>query len=152
MCCAKSLSRVQLFATPWTVARQAPLSMGILQANIPEWVAIPSSRGSQPRDWTQVSSKINFKESKIVYDPAHPLKPSNSFPLSLKMKSSSLRWSIRLLCCMFPPQHTLVTLAPSTPTCCLSLPLWDLCICSSLNPLWCETWPQDLGCSMPGTQ
>ena len=23
----KSLSRVQLFATPWTVARQAPLSM-----------------------------------------------------------------------------------------------------------------------------
>ena len=26
------LSRVQLFATPWTVACQAPLSMGILQA------------------------------------------------------------------------------------------------------------------------
>ena len=26
--CAKSLSRVRLFATPWTVARQAPLSMG----------------------------------------------------------------------------------------------------------------------------
>ena len=25
---AKSLSRVQLFATPWTVAHQAPLSMG----------------------------------------------------------------------------------------------------------------------------
>ena len=24
---AKSLSRVHLFATPWTVARQAPLSM-----------------------------------------------------------------------------------------------------------------------------
>ena len=24
----KSLSRVQLFATPWTVASQAPLSMG----------------------------------------------------------------------------------------------------------------------------
>ena len=28
LCCASSLSRVQLFATPWTVARQAPLSMG----------------------------------------------------------------------------------------------------------------------------
>ena len=39
------------FATPWTVARQAPLSMGILQARILEWVAMPSSRGSsQPRD------------------------------------------------------------------------------------------------------
>ena len=46
-----SLSRVQLFATPGTVARQAPLSMGILQARILEWVAMPYSwRTSQPRD------------------------------------------------------------------------------------------------------
>ena len=43
-------------ATPWTVAYQAPLSMGILQAGILEQVAMPSSRGSsQPRDRTQVS-------------------------------------------------------------------------------------------------
>jgi len=33
----------------------ARLLMGILQARIPEWVAMPSSRGSsQPRDGTQV--------------------------------------------------------------------------------------------------
>ena len=53
----QSCSRhVQLFATLWTVVRQAPLSMGILQARILEGVAMPSSRGSfQPRDWTQVS-------------------------------------------------------------------------------------------------
>ena len=52
----QSLSRVWLFATPWTVAHQAPLFMGILQARILGWVAMPSSRGSsQPRDWTQVS-------------------------------------------------------------------------------------------------
>ena len=45
-----------LFVTPWTVARQAPLSMGILQARILEWVAMLSSRGSaRPRDQTQVS-------------------------------------------------------------------------------------------------
>ena len=37
-------SSVQLFATPWTVAHQAPLYMGILQARIPEWVVMPSSR------------------------------------------------------------------------------------------------------------
>ena len=50
------LSQVWLFATPWTVALQAPLSMVILQARILEWVSMPSSRGpSQPRDWTQVS-------------------------------------------------------------------------------------------------
>ena len=47
------LSRVQLFATPWTVAHQAPLSMGILQAGILEWVACPPpgdliSRGIKP--------------------------------------------------------------------------------------------------------
>ena len=46
----------QLFVTPWTVVQQVPLSIGILQARIVEWVAMPSSRGSsQPRDWTQVS-------------------------------------------------------------------------------------------------
>ena len=56
VCCAWSLSLVWLFATPSTVAQQAPLFMGILQARILEWVSMPSSRGSsQPRDWTQVS-------------------------------------------------------------------------------------------------
>ena len=41
---------------PWTIVHQAPLSMGILQARILEWVAMLSSRGSsQPRDRTQVS-------------------------------------------------------------------------------------------------
>ena len=37
--CAQSLSHVQPFATPWTIASQAPLSMGILQAIILEWAA-----------------------------------------------------------------------------------------------------------------
>ena len=51
-----SLSRVWLFVTPWTVALQVPLSMGILQARILEWIFMPFSRRySQPRDWTQVS-------------------------------------------------------------------------------------------------
>ena len=36
----------QLFATPWTLYHQAPLSIGILQARILEWVVIPSARGS----------------------------------------------------------------------------------------------------------
>ena len=40
----------------WTVAYQAPLSLGILQARILEWVAMPFSRGSsQLRYQTQVS-------------------------------------------------------------------------------------------------
>ena len=52
---AQSLSWVWLFAAPWTVACQAPLSIGIRQARILDGVAMPSSRGSfQPRDWTRV--------------------------------------------------------------------------------------------------
>ena len=39
---------------PWTATRQAPLSMGVLQARVLEWIAMPSSRGSsQPRDQTR---------------------------------------------------------------------------------------------------
>ena len=51
-----TFSCAQYFVTPWTVACQAPLSMGILQARILEWVAITFSRGSsRPRDLTFVS-------------------------------------------------------------------------------------------------
>ena len=68
------LSHVSLFATPYavlsysvsdsatrrTIAHQAPLSVGILQAGILEWVAMTSSRGSsQPRDQTPVSCIIS---------------------------------------------------------------------------------------------
>ena len=45
-CVLGCLSRVRLFVTLWTVAHQAPLSMGILQARILEWVVMPLSRGS----------------------------------------------------------------------------------------------------------
>ena len=51
--CALLLSHVRLFETPWAVAHQAPLSIGILQQRILEWVVMPSSRGSsQPKDGT----------------------------------------------------------------------------------------------------
>ena len=49
-------SHVWLFVTPWTVAHQAPLFTGILQARVLEWVAMPSCRGSfWHRDWTHGS-------------------------------------------------------------------------------------------------
>ena len=50
------LSCVRLFATPLTVAHQAPLSMGFSRQECWSGVAIPFSRGSSwPRDWTRVS-------------------------------------------------------------------------------------------------
>ena len=52
----KSVSRVWLFAMPWTVCSLPGSSVhGILQARILGWVAMSSSRASsQPRDRTQV--------------------------------------------------------------------------------------------------
>ena len=41
-CAALSHCRVRLFVTPWTVAHQTPLAVGILQARILEWVVMPS--------------------------------------------------------------------------------------------------------------
>ena len=57
-CILNCFSHVWLFATPWTVVCQAPLSMGygILQARILEWVVMPFYRGSSwPRNQTWVS-------------------------------------------------------------------------------------------------
>ena len=54
MCTLNHSSCVWFPMIPWAVARHAPLSMGILQARILEWVPMPSARGSsQPRNRTQ---------------------------------------------------------------------------------------------------
>ena len=56
VCMPGCFSRDRLLVALWTVAYQAPLSSGILQARIQGWVAVPFSRGSsQPRDGIQIS-------------------------------------------------------------------------------------------------
>ena len=75
------LSHVQLFATLWTVAHQAPLSMGF-QIRILEWVAICSSRGpSPPRDQTCVSCISRW----ILYPWAAMEAPEERDPHTLSM-------------------------------------------------------------------
>ena len=49
--CVCSLSCVWLFVTPWTVAHQAPLSMGFFRQKY--WRGLPFP--PQPRDWTCIS-------------------------------------------------------------------------------------------------
>ena len=69
-----SSSVVWLFVSLWAASYQASLSMGILQAAILEWVALPSSRGSsQPRDWTQVPTS---QVDSLLTEP--PGKPKNT--------------------------------------------------------------------------
>ena len=54
--CVQSLSHVWLFATLWTLAHQAPLSMAFFPSRILEWIAISSPQGfPRPRDQTYVS-------------------------------------------------------------------------------------------------
>ena len=53
--------------TLWTVAHQASLYMGILQARVLDWVAMPRSRGSSgPRDQTRVSY-ISCSGRQVLY-------------------------------------------------------------------------------------
>ena len=86
----KSLSHVRLFATPWTIAYQAPVVHGIFQARVLEWVAISFSRASsQPRDRTG---------SPILQADTLPSEPPRK-PIT-KCKSVSVRYyftPIRLL-------------------------------------------------------
>ena len=70
LCCAQSLGRVQLFATPWAAVLQDPSLHGILQARILEWVAMPSSRGNaRPRNGTEVSCIVGvFFTSRATWE------------------------------------------------------------------------------------
>ena len=58
-----SLSSVRLFATPWTAARQALLSMGILQARILELPCPPTGHlansGIEPRSPTLQADSLS---------------------------------------------------------------------------------------------
>ena len=84
----KSLSCVWLFATPWTVAHQAPLSMGILQATILEWVATPFSG-----DLTDPGIKLGSPSLQVDSLPAElPGKPNLDFSSMLFAGKQELQW------------------------------------------------------------
>ena len=76
VCCR--FSCVWLFMTLWTVAHQAPLSMGILQARVLEWVALLSSKGASGlEDWTYVSPLLHWQAgSSPLVAPWKPLTPA----------------------------------------------------------------------------
>ena len=55
MWCACVLSNIQLFATPWTVAHQAPLSMGFPRQEY--WSRLPfPNKGDLPYQGTELAS------------------------------------------------------------------------------------------------
>ena len=54
LCCTQSLSRVRLFATPWTVAHQAPLSTGFSRQEY--WSGLPCP---PPRDLPHPGTEVS---------------------------------------------------------------------------------------------
>ena len=63
---AKSLSRVWLCATPWTVAYQAPLSMGFSRQE--DWSGLPfPSAGDHPKSLKVGNSNQEDRESETFY-------------------------------------------------------------------------------------
>ena len=68
-CVLSHFSHVSLFASLWTVACQVPLSIGILQARILKWVAMPSSRRSSwPRDQTLLSYVSCIGRQEVLFN------------------------------------------------------------------------------------
>ena len=79
--CAQSLNCVQLSVTPWTVACQAPLSVGILQARILQWLAVPRLQGIFPTQ--ELKPGLPQVEFFLLSEP--PGKPKNTGVSSLSL-------------------------------------------------------------------
>ena len=136
-------------ATPWTVARQDPLSTGILQARILEWVAMPSSRGSsQPRDQTQVSHTADSLPS----EPTILMSKNSCNSYESRILSSKIPWRIFVEQCpnnilqlfrgqallqpdkVWNPQAGILDHPPSSPAC-PSTPLYPYLPLPQLHPV-----------------
>ena len=79
LCCAQSLSHVQLFAIPWSVAHQSPLSIKILQVRILEWVACPPP-GDLPNPGIKPRSPA-FQANSLPAEP--PWRPKSQLTIEI---------------------------------------------------------------------
>ena len=116
----KSLSHVQLFATPWTIH-----VLGILQTRVLEWV-FPFSRGaSQSRDWTQVSSIADSLPTELQGKP-------NIWYARCSTRRYQAEASSFLSSCRVPIAQTVLNSQCS---------IWD--------SQWMQTFPSSLGLFYP---
>ena len=79
-CVLKSLSRVQLFATPWTVAYQAPPSMGFSRQE--HWSGLPFlSPGDLPKPGIEPGSPALQTDALPSEPPGKPVYVNMSIPV-----------------------------------------------------------------------
>ena len=83
---------------PWNVACQSPLSMGILQARILEWLTMPSHQGIFPTQW----SNPGLPHCRQTLPSEPPGKPKNTGVGSLSLLQGiflTQEWNPGLLHC-----------------------------------------------------
>ena len=84
----KSFSRVQLFATPWTAAYQAPLSMGFSRQGYWSGVPLPSLEGDHIHP-SLLKAVPDFSHSPSVTVNGIPLHSQNHLNLEDKFSVNS---------------------------------------------------------------
>ena len=92
----RSLKRVRLSATPWTVGPPGSPIRGMLQARIPEWIAISSSRGIFPSPGIQPAASPLLAGKVLTPEPtweAHHGLLTTTNPASCTSRVSSFRGS-----------------------------------------------------------
>ena len=110
LCCASSLSPIPLFSTPWTIAHQASLFMGIFQARV-----IGRWRSRRTRLWGSYSlgsssrpvSQFNFFLCQTLFPDSFHRYQFSSVQFSRSVMSYSLRPQ--------EPQHTRPPYPSPTP-------------------------------------
>ena len=87
----KSLSRVRLFATPWTVAHQAPLSMGFSRQEYWSGLPFPSpgdlpTQGLNPGLPGLQSGRVALQAEALTSEPPGKPKIKCNFDLKIHIK------------------------------------------------------------------
>ena len=104
VCWITSVVCVQLFETLWTIALQAVLSMGILQAGILEWVVMPFSRGSSQS--REEPDTLNLCLLRLLALQVDSSLVSHQEALVFQGKTR------RIYCCSFSRKHSAETEGP----------------------------------------
>ena len=122
-CVPSHFSRVQLFATLWTAAYQAPLSIGFSKQEYCSGLPFPPEEDlPNPRDWTHVSMSPAWAGGFFIISATWSLQILATF-LSLELGVSaimlpvacSISFSLFFLMCPLPSSHT-VLFAVTLPT------------------------------------
>ena len=105
VCMLSHFSRVWLFATPWTVAHQAPLSVGF--SRLEYWSGLPCPPlGDLPDPGIELASLVSLHWKRILYPLSHlgsHFTPTEHLiSLSPQFRSQELLWPSAVLLIMLP--------------------------------------------------